>query len=145
MFGDFRCLCGRHWPSAYTWINWDSNLKKWVKSGQACKAKECKKKDDKLNVVSPHSIRPLLWSQGDRPKKEHLTKYCEKCKELGRDCRHYIPPEEHSDAVDIPDDVSVLSDSSSTDDAEEYRDDLTPVPSDEETTDDRLNRFLSSL
>lgn len=81
--------------------------------------------------------------------KQHLTEYCQKCKELGRDCRNYTPLEDpdevDDDSEDIPDDVSVRSDASVDDELDDEGDRQTPVPSDEDTTEDFLGGHLQNL
>lgn len=92
----------------------------------------------------PIRIRPLLHS-GDRNKKEHLTEYCQKCKELGRNCRTYVPPSEPVDDDDEEDDdISVMSDVSDVD-INDVDDIPTPVPSDEETNEEFLSSKLGNL
>ena len=94
-------------------------------------------------------IRPLLHS-GDRNKKEHLTQYCQKCNELGQNCRNYIPPSEpandddNEEEEEEEDDVSVMSDVSDVDtnDVDEVP---TPVPSDEEANEEFLSSKLGNL
>ena len=102
----------------------------------------------------PARIRPLLPSGDDQNKREHLTEYCQKCKELGRNCRRYAPqaPLEQDDGEeeeeeDCPDDVSVRSDAASISDLDD--DDMdarqTPVPSDEETNEEFLSGKIGNL
>lgn len=152
MFGDFHCACGRKWPSAYAWIEWEPERNNWTKIPQSCKNPECLRDED-TNKVYPITIRPLLRGLS-HSRKQHLTEYCYKCKKLGRDCRSYDPQMnvhdyEQADDEDCPDDVSVRSDDSDTSSVVDESDDIgneqTPVPSDEETTDDRLNRYLQNL
>lgn len=120
-------------------------LKKWEQYWQACK----KCPEDKTNEVYPTHIRPLLRGRDDQyKKKEHLTKCCQKCKKLGRNCRTYVPPSEPADDDDDEeeedDDVSVMSDVSDVDinDVDEVP---TPVPSDEETNEEFLSSKLGNL
>ena len=101
-------------------------------------------------MVYPTYIRPLLHGGSHYSMKQHLTEYCQKCKELGRDCRNYTPPEdpleEDDDSVeDIPDDVSVRSDASVDDELDDEGDRQTPVPSDEDTTEDFLSQHFGNL
>ena len=98
----------------------------------------------------PTHIRPLLHSGDDRNKKEHLTKHCQKCKELGRNCRHYVPPSEPA-GDDDDDNVSVRSDrsTSSVSELDDDDDDMdarqTPVPSDEEANEEFLTSKIGNL
>ena len=82
--------------------------------------------------------------------KQHLTEYCQKCKELGRDCRNYVPPEDPDEVdddteEDIPDGVSVRSDATVDDELDDEGDRQTPVPSDEDTAEDFLKGHLQNL
>ncbi|KAL0871440.1 hypothetical protein ABMA27_005167 [Loxostege sticticalis] len=72
-FGAYRCdQCRRSWMSANSWAN--------------C-AQDCKT----CNIpVYPHRQMPLKKPGGlDKcdPKKEHRSELCEKCRQLGRNCR----------------------------------------------------------
>ncbi|KAL0822016.1 hypothetical protein ABMA28_005396 [Loxostege sticticalis] len=72
-FGEYRCKkCNRLWMSANSWAN----------CGQDC---------TKCNVrVYPHKQTPLEKPDGlDKGdlEKEHPSSLCEKCKQLGRNCR----------------------------------------------------------
>ena len=96
----------------------------------------------------PLRIRPLLHS-GDQSKKEHLTQYCQKCKELGRNCRNYVPPSEQAEDDEEEeevedDDVSVMSGVSDVD-INDVDNVPTPVPSDEETNEEFLSNQLGNL
>jgi hypothetical protein len=101
--------------------------------------------------VYPLRIRPLRYS-GDRNRKEHLSQYCQKCKKLGRNCRTYVPlptsaaaaDGDDNDEEEEDDDVSVMSDVSDVDinDVDQVP---TPVPSDEETTEEFLSGKLGNL
>ena len=98
----------------------------------------------------PKNIQPLKRSGGDFLSTPHPTELCQRCMELGYNCRQYTPPIVSSwtgsgSGVDFPDDQSIISESStiSSSWAEEQQlsdGDLTPVASDEEETD----RFLES-
>ena len=92
----------------------------------------------------PLRIRPLKHS-GDRNRKEHLSQYCQKCKKLGRNCRTYVPLSESADDdEEEDDDVSVMSDVSDVD-INDVDGVPTPVPSDEETTEEFLIGKLGNL
>ena len=97
----------------------------------------------------PKNIQPLKRSGGGFLSTPHPTELCQRCKELGYNCRQYTPSIVSSwtgGGVDFPDDQSIISESStisSSSWAEEQQlsdGDLTPVASDEEDTD----RFLES-
>lgn len=147
LFGDFRCeRCGNEWPSAHTWIKWNSESNEWKKEWQACK--KCQRNNKITSKVYPTYIHPRISSGASRSKKQHLTEYCHKCIELGRDCRYYHPPEnpDELDEEDFPDDVSVRSDASNVDDLESDEGDRrTPVPSDEDAIDELLSSKLNDL
>ena len=86
----------------------------------------------------PHDIQPLRPSYGThKVTKPHQSDLCQKCIELGYNCRGYVPPA--NSEVDIPDDQSVISESSTIstigEDQQLSDGDLTPVASDDE---DRL-------
>lgn len=101
----------------------------------------------------PSDIRPLRrGNRFDGVSKPHETALCQKCKELGYDCRNYVPPQNNtSELVEIPDDQSIISEAStaSTASFQEYQklsdEDLTPVASDEEETDTFLESKMKSL
>ncbi|KAI1285569.1 Zinc finger CCHC domain-containing protein 24 [Halotydeus destructor] len=74
-FGHYRCpTCGKSWMSGNSWAN----------AGQECQ--RCR------IMVYPHTQRPLEKPEGlDKGdlKKEHPRGLCEKCRQLGRNCRPY--------------------------------------------------------
>ena len=121
----------------------------WEKGWQGCDNEGCR--GIPTNMVQPIHMRPLLYGGAHHPMKPHLTDHCQKCKELGRDCRNYTPPEDpdgaddDSEEGDIPDDVSVRSDASADDELDNESDRQTPVPSDEDTTEDFLDGHLQNL
>ena len=122
MFGEFCCEdCNRSWFSGNAWEG----------KGQQCL--QCQK------MILPTTLRPLLHRYHNKDRKPHVQELCEKCQELGYNCRDYTPVEE-------PDDVSVFSESSSvTESSVSERDldeeDLTPVPSDSESVDELLDQL----
>ena len=89
-------------------------------------------------MILPVSLRPLRRRfHGEEDRKPHLEDLCQKCQELGYSCR---------ECPDEPDDVSVISESSSvTDSSVSEQDldeeDLTPVPSDSELADELLDKL----
>ncbi len=95
----------------------------------------------------PKDIRPLRPSRNFTVQKPHETDLCQRCIELGRNCREYVPTAE--DAADIPDDQSIISEastSSSSSWAEEQEltdDERTPVGSEGE--DNFLDSKMKSL
>ena len=123
MFGEFHCEdCKHKWYSGNAWEG----------KGQQCL--QCKK------MILPLSLRPLLHRfHNDEDRKPHKQELCEKCQELGYNCRQYTP-------VEVDDDVSVFSESSSvTESSVSEQDldeeDLTPVPSDSELADELLDHL----
>ena len=127
MFGEFYCEdCEHRWFSGNSWKG----------KGQQCKL--CKM------MVLPLYLRPLR--RRFRPvedRKPHEEALCQKCQELGYSCREYTPNESEQLADD---DVSVFSESSSTTDSSVSEqdidsEDLTPLPSDSELTDDLLQQL----
>ena len=75
--------------------------------------------------------------------KPHETELCQKCIELGHNCREYVPPA--GDIADFPDDQSIISEASTSSSlswAEEQElSDNTPVASEDE---DEVDDFLDS-
>ena len=129
-FGFFECKgCKNEWPSAYTWVG---------------KYQECKNCGSK---VYPHSVQPLKRGSGARFQKPHHQARCEKCKELGYNCRGYIAKEDDEE-VEFEDgqSISSVASSTSTDVSEEPRDDVTPtVSDDEEQADEYLSTRVQNL
>jgi len=142
MFGEFRCTGCIH-----TWYSGNA----WEGKGQQCL--QCKR------MILPASLRPLQYQfHNDEDRKPHIQELCEKCQELGYNCREYTPAEDD-------DDESVFSESSSVTDtivSEQELDeedepitensaseqdvdeeDLTPVASDSEVTDKLLDQLES--
>ncbi|CAH1794589.1 unnamed protein product, partial [Owenia fusiformis] len=72
-FGEYMCpKCNREWMSGNSWPN----------KGQECQT--CR-----INVMA-HKQRPLNRPDGldkSDDSKPHLTHLCQKCKELGHNCR----------------------------------------------------------
>ena len=92
----------------------------------------------------PTDIRPLRPSYRiHKVAKPHPSGLCQRCIEVGYNCRGYVPPE--NSEVDIPDDQSVISESSTistiAEDQQLSDGDLTPVASDDE---EGTDRFLES-
>ena len=91
-------------------------------------------------MVLPTRLRPLRPRfHSDENRKPHEERLCQKCQELGHCCRDYNPE-------DTDDNVSVISESSSTTDSSLSEqdiddEDLTPLPSDSELTDDPLQQL----
>lgn len=85
--------------------------------------------------------------RGRRWKERHLSEHCQKCKELGKDCRNYTPVSDSTlgdeEDEDFDDNTSIRSDV--TDDLNDEDGRLTPVPFDEKTTDDFLEAKLKKL
>ena len=146
-------MCEKTWPSANTWIEWKPEFNTWQKYWQSCR--KCPK--DETNKVYPARIRPLLHSGNDHNRKQHLTEHCQKCKQLGSNCRNYVPCPEPDDDDDDgededfdDDDVSVISESDASSISGLRDDDLdgrsrTPVPSDVEATEEFLSSKLGNL
>ena len=94
----------------------------------------------------PRDLRPLRPSKHFTTQKPHDTERCQKCIELGHNCRDYVPPAGDA-AVDIPDDQSIISEastasSSSWADEQQLSDeDHTPVASEGE---EDIDKFLDS-
>lgn len=119
-FGKYHCTCGNNWASGNTWVG------KW----QKCRG--CGEE------VMPSEIRPLRpGNRFSSTPKPHETTLCEKCIELGYDCRNYAPPQNVL-VEDIPDDQSIISEASTAstssflDDQQLSDGDITPVGSDNE-------------
>lgn len=100
----------------------------------------------------PIDIRPLKPHKVHVDPKPHLTDLCQRCIELGQNCRDYVPPPNAvSELVDIPDDQSIISEASTAstssfqEDQQLSEDDLTPVVSDEEETDRFLELKMKQL
>ncbi len=97
----------------------------------------------------PQSLRPLLHQEPDEPHKPHLRHRCQMCKELGRNCRDVSAVR----SEEVADDESVFSEYSTTSDSsvasapalQDVDGDVTPVASDEETTDELLETGLGRL
>ncbi len=120
-FGTYDCKCGNHWASGNTWVG------KWQKCKQ-CQAE-----------VFPAKIQPLRRGGGPTRNKPHESALCQKCIELGSNCREYIPPPSASGDMDFPDDVSIMSEASTISNSSWAADDqqlsdgeVTPVASDNE-------------
>ena len=76
MFGEFYCqYCRCGWSSGNAWEG----------KGQQCKT--CQR------MVLPKSLRPLnaQFHGSDKDRKPHKRNLCQKCQELGYDCRNYVP------------------------------------------------------
>lgn len=74
----------------------------------------------------------------------HESSKCQRCIEIGGDCRNYIAPKDD----EIPDDVSVISVASSVsgeDGSSALDGDRTPVGSDTEDLDELLSEQLKDL
>ena len=132
MFGKYDCSCGHNWASGNTWIG------KWQKC-QICESE-----------VMPSDVRPLKPSRAVREdQKPHDTERCQKCLELGYNCRDH-PSEPETDYLDddSTDSGSVFSEAS-TNSSSSFTDwndeDRTPVCSDEEETDRLLDRGMKRL
>ena len=81
MFGEFYChYCHHGWSSGNAWAG----------KGQRCKM--CQ------TMVFPKSLRPLKPQpyDDDKNRKPHQQDLCQKCQELGYNCRNYIPPPSQS-------------------------------------------------
>jgi len=121
MFGNFYCTgCQHKWSSGNAWEG---------------KGQECLLCREMVLPVSLRPLRPRFRREEDR--KPHLEDLCQKCQELGYNCRGY---------ADEPDDVSVISESSSVSDSSVSEqdldeEDLTPVPSDSELTEELLDHL----
>ena len=77
MFGEFYCHnCHHGWSSGNAWAG----------KGQKCKT--CQR------MVFPKSLRPLKPQShdDDKNRKPHQQDLCQKCQELGYNCRNYVPP-----------------------------------------------------
>jgi len=72
-FGEYRCPnCNKTWSSGNSWAN----------KGQQCE--QC------LSNVYPYSQRALEKSKGQKDNgRPHRSDLCEKCKEVGGNCRNY--------------------------------------------------------
>ncbi len=132
MFGEFRCKhCNREWFSGNAWKG----------KGQECL--RCGR------MCLPQSLRPLLHQVPDEPHKPHLQHRCQMCKELGRNCRDVsaVRSEEVADDESVFSEYSTTSDSSaaSAPTLQDVDGDVTPVASDEETTDELLETGLGKL
>ena len=131
-FGFFKCdKCAKEWPSAYTWV------------GKYQECRNCR------NKVYAHSIQPLKPGGGSGPyQKPHQQELCQKCRELGFNCKSYTPSASGDDKeVDFRDGESIISIASntSTEVADEDRD-ITPTVSDtEEQADEVLEREVKKL
>lgn len=89
-------------------------------------------------MIKPHELRPLRRNPRQQVGKPHESELCERCQELGYNCRGQV-------SEDASDDVSVVStDSTSTDAASigDFDEEGTPVPSD---TEDALDDMLEEL
>ena len=90
----------------------------------------------------PYHLRPLRWNPRQEERKPHESELCQRCKELGRNCREF-------QSEDASDDVSVVStDSFSTDAGSAIGisdEERTPVPSDTEDTIDDVLEELDQL
>ena len=89
-------------------------------------------------MIMPHDLRSLRWNPRQEVKKPHESALCERCQELGHNCREQV-------SEDASDDVSVVStDSASTDAAsiDDFDGEGTPVPSD---TEDAIDDMLEEL
>ena len=76
MFGEFYCqYCHYGWSSGNAWAG----------KGQQCKM--CQR------MVLPRSLRPLNAQpyDSDKDRKPHKRNLCQKCQELGYDCRNHVP------------------------------------------------------
>ena len=100
----------------------------------------------------PSDIRPLRPSgRFTDVQKPHESDLCQKCIELGHNCRNYVPPKDDPDTVDFPDDQSIISEASTASSSSFAEDqqlsdqDLTPVCSDEEEADRFLEDKLKSM
>ena len=135
-YGKFSCssLCGNDWSSGYAWVEWDYESKELKALGQECR--RCKRN------IYPSNIRPLRYTPQRTSQKPHDTEACEMCKKHGRDCRTLAEGSAGGD--DDDDATSVFSEGSSVT-TEEDRDNLTPVPSDEEDLDELLSRRVGNL
>ena len=93
MFGKYNCSCGHSWVSGNTWIE------KWQK---------CRKCESE---VMPSDVRPLKPSRAVQ--NPHDTERCQKCMELGYDCRnqpsepYYILDDNSTDSGSVFSDSSV--------------------------------------
>ena len=131
MFGDFDCKCGNSWKSAYTWVSNSGYrpLTKWQKCLR-CSAE-----------VYPTDYRPLIYT-GSVSQGGHESSKCQRCIELGGDCRTYVASNTEDE---IPDDISLISEASSISSVG-GDDNTTPVASDsEEYADELLSKQLKDL
>lgn len=98
----------------------------------------------------PEDVRPLHPGGGSNAKAPHVQSLCQKCIELGHNCRDYVPSP--NEVVDIPDDLSVYSEASTTSSSSWSEDqrlsdgERTPVASgDEEQVDDFLEAKMKAM
>ena len=89
--------------------------------------------------------------RGVKIQKPHEQSLCQKCIELGRNCRDYNP-DPATELADIPDDQSIISEASTASSSSFAEDqqlsdgDLTPVASeDEEQVDDFLEAKMRDM
>ena len=82
-------------------------------------------------------LQPLKPGRRFSEPKPHVSELCQKCIELGHNCKNYVPPQT-DESIDIPDDQSIISEASTassssfTEDQQLSDGDLTPVGSDDE-------------
>ncbi len=94
-----------------------------------------------------HAIQPLKRGSGGGFQKPHDQARCEKCKELGHNCRSYTASDDAPE-VDFEEGKSIISiaSSTSTDVSEDQGDDVTPtVSDDEEEVDEFLGDKLKNI
>ena len=98
----------------------------------------------------PENIRPLRPGRGGIIQKPHEQSLCQRCIELGYNCRNYVAPA--TELADIPDDQSIISEASTASSSSFAEDqqlsdgDHTPVASeDEEQVDDFLEARMRDM
>ena len=94
------------------------------------KYQECRRCNSQVHA---HAIQPLKRGSGGGFQKPHDQARCEKCKELGYNCRSYMAGGDVQE-VDFEEGKSIISvaSSTSTDVTEDHRGDITPTVSDDE-------------
>ena len=137
-YGKFLCKCGNNWSSGCAWVEWDYESKELKALGQECRLVHCRRNN------YPSIIRPLRYTQQGTSQMPHDITACEMCKKHGKDCRT-LAEEGSADSDDDDDGATCVFSEGPSVTTEEDRDDLTPVPSDEEDLDEQLSRRVGNL
>lgn len=114
-------------------------------------------------MILPTSLKPLRFQfHNDEDRKPHVQELCEQCQELGYNCREYTPAEDDDDEsvfsesssvtettvpeqeLDEEEDLvsePITENSASEQDVYIDEEDITPVASDSELTDNLLDQL----